>query len=80
VWQREALHQQVVDSVEATVGRGVVDDDDADVLLRSERLDAASELIAAVVRNDHDVDEHHASTVAAKLRISAAGEVVCSSG
>ena len=51
--------REVANRLEATVGRGIVDDDDVNPRFAGEPLDTRPELISAVVRDHHDVDIDH---------------------
>ena len=52
-------HRKVCHARQAAISRRIVDDDHLDVLGTAERLDAASQRVAAVVRDDDDVDGAH---------------------
>ena len=66
--QDDCRNGKVGDDVDRGLGRRVVDDDDACPWQHRQRLDAAAQLVAAVVRDDDSVDPGHAPTLAPARR------------
>ena len=66
--QLDRPHGQRLDCLQGVIGGGAVDDDHVCPGQTDERLYAGAQLVAAVVRDDDDVDADHRSTVSASAR------------